>query len=95
MDKLKLEIDLNKSSGYQVEIKASPRANPNRGYHDTLKTVTFWGWSAEFIKTFLEKDNAEHKADRMNMWCGTYQKMPSASPQVEIYQLNYGYDSGD
>jgi hypothetical protein len=94
-DTLQFKINVKDRAGYIVENGSSPRAKHTRGYHDYLRTVTFWGYQEDFIKEFLAADQAKEKTDLMNMWCGEYKKIESQDPRLVTYQLNYGYDSGD
>jgi hypothetical protein len=67
----------------------TPRANPTRGYHDSLATIVFEAGTAQEkqleVATEIQKDLAES-----NMW--------SYAPKnvaPNTWTINYGFDSGD
>lgn len=66
-----------------------PNANPNRGYHNSIRTImvseTCDSLQKEVFRTFITKYLAQH-----NMWF--YDKTVEKS---NIWEFNYGYDSGD
>jgi hypothetical protein len=93
-----MKIDFNQHSGYVVEDMYSSRANPNRGYHDYIKRITFWRRSEEFEVKMVSRLHAELASDKCYMWCNNAVTLVSRSdkfPTVSVYEINYGYDSGD
>lgn len=82
------------SHGYIVINLDSPRANPRRGYHDSIREVTFWGYSARFKREFIQR--TLHELTETNMWCRLTTEVDLSKEELpDVFTINYGYDSGD
>lgn len=77
---------------FTVEDRPAPGANPQRGYHANVTTVTFenpnqfddWTkvWQARWV-------NAIAAGYKNEMWCHTSMVSPN------VWEIHHGYDSGD
>jgi hypothetical protein len=79
-----------------IETLPGPRNNPRYGYHNSLCRITFDNTNGALVKEY-QKSMVElfwEFKKPHNMWCYTPKHVES-SIERDVWEFEFGYDSGD
>lgn len=76
-----------------IEV-AIDEKDTNRGYHDRKGTITFTYHGIQKWHEAREMEMIKHITGGVHMWFSCA-KSAASTQFTSVYELNYGYDSGD